>query len=126
MMCFPASSIGTVKDVQLAGASTDQMALVEYATPSEALNALNLNGMKIGDTHTLQVGSLTPAFVLLRLHVMSPVMSVLHRTHRAVSCLGPPAASKATCVRVLRSRDETDCAHAILHACDAHLAAVVP
>jgi hypothetical protein len=31
------------------------MALVEFATPSEAGVALSLNGMKIGDTHTLQV-----------------------------------------------------------------------
>jgi hypothetical protein len=49
---------GTVKDVTLAGPVTDQMALVEYGTPAEATNALNLNGMKIGDTHTLQVRNL--------------------------------------------------------------------
>jgi hypothetical protein len=48
---------GTVKDVTLAGGVTDQMALVEYGTPAEAANALNLNGMKIGDAHTLQVRS---------------------------------------------------------------------
>jgi hypothetical protein len=46
---------GTVKDVQLAGASTDQMALVEYGTLIEAQTALKLNGMKIGDAYTLQV-----------------------------------------------------------------------
>lgn len=48
-------SAGTVKDVQLAGASTDQMALVEYGTLIEAQTALKLNGMKIGDAYTLQV-----------------------------------------------------------------------
>ena len=46
---------GAVQDVKLAGASTDQMALVEFSSPLEAAKALNLNGMKIGDTHTLQV-----------------------------------------------------------------------
>lgn len=50
---------GTVKEVQLAGGSTDQMALVEYGTPTEAQTALKLNGMKIGDAHTLQVSTWT-------------------------------------------------------------------
>lgn len=51
-----AHTTGSVKDVQLSGPATDQMALVEFASPAEAATALNLNGMKIGDSHTLQVG----------------------------------------------------------------------
>lgn len=48
-------SIGTVRDIQLVGASTDQMALVEFSSPVEAATALSLNGMKMGDAFTLQV-----------------------------------------------------------------------
>jgi hypothetical protein len=37
-------------------AAGDQLALVEFASAEQTGTALSLNGMKLGDTHTLQVG----------------------------------------------------------------------
>lgn len=53
--CPTVVCVGTVKDVQLSGPVTDQMALIEFTTQAEAVKALGLNGMKIGDTHSIQV-----------------------------------------------------------------------
>jgi hypothetical protein len=46
---------GVVRDVALAGPEGDRMALAEFSDAEEAAKALSLNGMKLGDTHTLQV-----------------------------------------------------------------------
>jgi hypothetical protein len=42
--------------LHLVAPAGDQLALIEFASAEQTSTALSLNGMKLGDTHMLQVG----------------------------------------------------------------------